>query len=570
VNLLTYSEQLDNAAWTKTNTTVSANAAVAPDGTTTADELTDTTANSWHNVELASNFPTPGTTTTAYDISWRVKKNTVRYIAIGWWRDLTNAAGAGFDLDTATVTGTGAIGTSYAASNASMTALGNGWFECRVRVTGPVLAQVPVLFNRTTAYAGGASTWLGEAYTGSTSNKTLLWGADVRFATDAALPYQRVVTASDYADVQAPRYLTFDGVDDSLYTAASVDFATWTSGTRRNLLTYPSAFDNSAWVKTGLTVSANTTTAPDGSSTADKVAEDTSTGLHRFYGSSTVAGTVGLEYVASVFAKADERSLLQLVASLGGTAFVVEFNLSSLTSVTRSGTVSNVFVTAVGNGWVRCGFTFVSTGTAAEYQVRVLQTANTISYAGTAGSGLFLWGAQLELGSTATAFQDVGTDKMTVVTGVRKLSDGGASTIGIVAETSADSASNAGAFWIAAPDRANGGRLYDMLSRGTAFTLAGTTAAAYTAPSTNVLTGLSDISAPLLRFRVDGVQTEQSTATQGAGTYGTYVLYVGRRNNASLPFNGRLYQLIVRGAQTDTATVQQTERFVAGKTGLVI
>lgn len=44
-NLLTYSQQFDNAAWTKTNATVIANTEVAPDGTTTADTLTATAAN---------------------------------------------------------------------------------------------------------------------------------------------------------------------------------------------------------------------------------------------------------------------------------------------------------------------------------------------------------------------------------------------------------------------------------------------------------------------------------------------------------------------------------------------
>ena len=38
-NLLEQSEVFDNAYWTKTNSTVTANAGVAPDGTTTADKL---------------------------------------------------------------------------------------------------------------------------------------------------------------------------------------------------------------------------------------------------------------------------------------------------------------------------------------------------------------------------------------------------------------------------------------------------------------------------------------------------------------------------------------------------
>ncbi|WP_156920677.1 phage head spike fiber domain-containing protein [Fundidesulfovibrio putealis] len=46
-NLLYPSEDFSNAAWTKTRATITANAAVAPDGTMTADKLVeDTTASS--------------------------------------------------------------------------------------------------------------------------------------------------------------------------------------------------------------------------------------------------------------------------------------------------------------------------------------------------------------------------------------------------------------------------------------------------------------------------------------------------------------------------------------------
>jgi len=45
-NLLTYSEQFDNAAWTKTTTTVASNAIAATNSTTTADTLTAGGANS--------------------------------------------------------------------------------------------------------------------------------------------------------------------------------------------------------------------------------------------------------------------------------------------------------------------------------------------------------------------------------------------------------------------------------------------------------------------------------------------------------------------------------------------
>ncbi len=84
-----------------------------------------------------------------------------------------------------------------------------------------------------------------------------------------------------------------------------------------------------------------------------------------------------------------------------------------------------------------------------------------------------------------------------------------------------------------------------------------------------VLTGLSDISAPRLDLRVNAAQTT-STGTQGVGNYGNYSLYVGARNNASLFFNGLLYGLIVRGAQSSAAQIISTERWMAGKTGVTI
>ena len=42
-NLLTFGKEFDNAAWTKTNSTVTANSTTAPDGTLTADTITDNT-----------------------------------------------------------------------------------------------------------------------------------------------------------------------------------------------------------------------------------------------------------------------------------------------------------------------------------------------------------------------------------------------------------------------------------------------------------------------------------------------------------------------------------------------
>ena len=56
-NYLTYSEQFDNAAWTKTNVTISANALANPaSGEANADSMLETVTAAGHNLERAYTF----------------------------------------------------------------------------------------------------------------------------------------------------------------------------------------------------------------------------------------------------------------------------------------------------------------------------------------------------------------------------------------------------------------------------------------------------------------------------------------------------------------------------------
>lgn len=153
-----------------------------------------------------------------------------------------------------------------------------------------------------------------------------------------------------------------------------------------------------------------------------------------------------------------------------------------------------------------------------------------------------------------------GTDKAQVFAGVRKLSDAAG---GMLAELSAF-ATTAGSFRMEAPSGAFAN--YGFASRGSAGAF--TTATTYTAPITNVVTGLGDISADSCLLRVNGAQVGSSTADQGTGNYSANPIYIGRRAGTSLPYNGRIYQMIVRfGANLSAATITQTETFVNSRTG---
>jgi hypothetical protein len=206
-----------------------------------------------------------------------------------------------------------------------------------------------------------------------------------------------------------------------------------------------------------------------------------------------------------------------------------------------------------------------------------------------------IWGAQVELGSTATAYQKVvtqyevteagvqsvsyiafdgtddgmvtgtitpATDKVQVFTGVRKLSDAAQ---GVLVELSATTSSNAGSFNIQAPN--GGGANYRFLSGGTT-RVPLDTPNSYAAPITNVVVGVSDISAPSEIIRINGSQVATSASSQGTGNFLAYPLYIGRRGGTSLPYNGRIYSLIVRfGANLTTGQITSTESWVNSKTG---
>ena len=72
-NLLTYSEQFDNAAWFKGNTTVTANTVVAPNGTITADTLAFAAV---ANANLQPTTATPVSVGQVYTYSIYVKANS--------------------------------------------------------------------------------------------------------------------------------------------------------------------------------------------------------------------------------------------------------------------------------------------------------------------------------------------------------------------------------------------------------------------------------------------------------------------------------------------------------------
>jgi len=157
-------------------------------------------------------------------------------------------------------------------------------------------------------------------------------------------------------------------------------------------------------------------------------------------------------------------------------------------------------------------------------------------------------------------------DKAQVFAGVRKLSD---AATGVLAELSATTTGNAGSFYLAAPESTT--IEYSSLSRGSA-ALSTTQRADFDSataisPITSVLSATLDISGDLSTIRHNATEGTDATGNQGTGNYLAYPLYIGQRAGTTYPFNGRLYQMVVRfGPNLTDTQIQNAERYINSKT----
>jgi hypothetical protein len=157
-----------------------------------------------------------------------------------------------------------------------------------------------------------------------------------------------------------------------------------------NLLLRSQEFDNAVWLNLSVVITADSTPAPDGTTTADSILEDSGTNRHRFRQSIGTSGS----YVVSVFAKPNGRDFLCIAVDEGSTQYVV-FNLASGTVGSKSASVTDAEITASTNGFYRCSATLSLSVSGPYFHIRDADSSPT-SYAGDVTKGLYLWGAQLE------------------------------------------------------------------------------------------------------------------------------------------------------------------------------
>lgn len=316
-NRLTYSEQFDNVAWTKqASVTTTANQAVAPDGTQTADLVDVTSAAAGSGVFQVVTNGGVGRQNT--------KSVWLRGVLGG---EVVNLADPSQTVGQKTCT------------------LTTSWQRCVL--TEPAGAQV-----------GNAGLWIRK----SSGNQFYAWGAQ-----------QEIGPIGAYNPTQAtPKGTTV------FPTGASKS-----SQLGQNLLVRSEQIDNASWSTTsGVTVTADRVTAPDGTMTADKVSFDIGASFHLQIASAIVpSGT----YTFSVWLYSPSKATI---------AIVVRGTSSNAPLVGRTVTLTP--------GWGRYSFT----GTLASNDAATYAGLENRAFAGgdEVTGFLYAWGAQLVQGRSPAAY----------------------------------------------------------------------------------------------------------------------------------------------------------------------
>jgi hypothetical protein len=170
-----------------------------------------------------------------------------------------------------------------------------------------------------------------------------------------------------------------------------------------NYITYSEQFDNAAWTKNGVSITANDTTSPDGTQNADKLtSNDPSGSVYRIYEANAIPSDSVCS--VSVYFKYDNWQYAFIVGDnySGAGKFVVFDLINGTNTFVSSGYTATI--SSVGSGWYKCTMTGEMGITAyCQFGLAPTSTAyNSISIAN--GKNLYVWGTQREVSSYPTSY----------------------------------------------------------------------------------------------------------------------------------------------------------------------
>jgi hypothetical protein len=341
-NLYSYSEIFSGGGWFNDGTsTATNNFATAPNGTMTAAKVVANTANGY---AYKSTIVAPNTYTLSYYV--RASANTTMSIAIN------DPGGSG----------------SSVKSNIAVT---TQW----QRIEHSALVTLGTSF-----YIDYAALQTGVDY--------FIWGAQVNLGSTAK-PY---FPTTDRLNVPRLTYQNGGGGCPSLLLEKQ----------STNLFTYSEQMDNSDWFKNNLTITANSTTSPDGTQNADLLDDGTASSTqHWIYQGTSFSNSTA--YTISFYAKYVSRKYMAVNIYNGSTSQYVVYDIQNGSVYGSTGDVT-ASITSVGNGWYRVVYTrTMSASGSPNFRIAMADDTGNETYTGS-NKQVYLWGMQCEASSYPTSY----------------------------------------------------------------------------------------------------------------------------------------------------------------------
>lgn len=379
-NLNTFSEQWDNAAYTSFRHNITANAGVAPNGTTTADKLIATNVSGSHITFNSVNINSNG----EYSISCYVKASGLNKVAIR--ESKTIGYYASFDLSNGTL-----LDSSAGQSN-TITSVGNGWY--RISSTRSYVGVISLgIVTLPNSYTTGdpMTSWVGDNVNG-----VLVWGGQTEFGTvtDYIPTTTAAVSVGPVANVPRLDYL------GSTCPRLNLE------PQRSNLITFSEQLDNAAWTKNQSTITANTVVSPDGYTNADALVGNGANSIHTAFQQRTATGS-SIHSISVYLKQGTERYAYLLALGRSPTVDngdVAWFDLQLGTRPAAMGSGLSATITSVGNGWYRVTMPTSAYASSTQIELRVGIATVPGAQINTATGFIYVWGAQLEQGTSETSY----------------------------------------------------------------------------------------------------------------------------------------------------------------------